>query len=177
MANRILHPPPSTLNETQFIAEYGGIYEHSPWIAREAWSQGLDSRADEPEELAGRMAKVVHCASIDEQLALIRAHPDLANRTAIGEQLSIDSTREQKSAELDRCTAAEFERFQKLNQSYRMKFDFPFVIAVKGLDKNEILSQFGQRLHHDHDLERCNAIEQIHRIAYLRLVARSSLRT
>lgn len=168
-----LEPIPSTLDEADFVARYGDVYEASPWIARQAWREGLGQDADTPEGLAARLARVVLEASAGAQTALIRAHPDLAGKAAVAGTLTADSGREQSGAGLDRCTRGEFERFERLNAAYRQRFGFPFVIAVAGLDRATILAEFERRLGETPAAERRNAIDQINRIARLRLQARA----
>lgn len=172
MAQDRLSPRPSQLGREAFIASYGDVYEHSPWIAAQSWDQGLDERHDTPAGLAARMREQVEAASPEAQLQLIRAHPDLAGKAAVADALTADSRAEQAGAGLDRCTPAEFARFERLNAAYRERFDFPFVIAVRGLDRHAILDAFEARLKHAPDEERRTAIEQIHRIALLRLESR-----
>ncbi|MGM8930243.1 2-oxo-4-hydroxy-4-carboxy-5-ureidoimidazoline decarboxylase [Salinicola halophyticus] len=174
MTPALLSPRPSQLERDAFIASYGEIYEHSPWIAAQSWDHGLDEAQDTPTGLAERLRQQVDAASADAQLALIRAHPDLAGKAAIGGELTQESRSEQAGAGLDQCTAEEFARFERLNAAYRERFDFPFVIAVRGLDRHAILAAFETRLHHSPEQERRTAIDQIHRIARLRLEQRAT---
>lgn len=152
-----------------FIAKYAGIYEHSPWVAERVAPLAAD--ADDAERLAALMADCVDNASTEQQLALICAHPDLAGRAQVAGELTAESTLEQASAGLDQCSAEEFERFQSLNTAYREKFGFPFVMAVRGSDRAEILDTFAARLQNDYDLEFETALVEIHKIARLRLDA------
>ncbi|WP_110654489.1 2-oxo-4-hydroxy-4-carboxy-5-ureidoimidazoline decarboxylase [Salinicola halimionae] len=170
----LLSPRPSQLGRDDFTASYGDIYEHSPWIAAQSWDLGLDEAQDTPAGLAERLRQQVDAASADAQLTLIRAHPDLAGKAAVGGELTQDSRSEQAGAGLDQCTPEEFARFERLNAAYRERFDFPFVIAVRGLDRHAILAAFETRLHHTPEEERRIAIEQIHRIALLRLEHRAA---
>ena len=160
---------PSTLSEEQFLAVYGGIYEHSPWVAQAVW----DARPlpDAVDALHAAMKAAVDAAPRERRLALIRAHPDLAGRAAVAGALSAASTAEQASAGLDRCSPDEVAAFQELNAAYKARFGFPFVIAVRGLDRGDILDAFRRRLANDADTEFDTAIEQIHTIARLRLDA------
>ncbi|WP_342596002.1 2-oxo-4-hydroxy-4-carboxy-5-ureidoimidazoline decarboxylase [Salinicola lusitanus] len=174
MSAALLSPRPSQLDRDAFIARYGDIYEHSPWIAAQAWELGLEAAQDTPAGLAERLREQVDAASANAQLALIRAHPDLAGKAAIGGKLTDDSRSEQAGAGLDQCTPAEFARFEQLNRAYRDRFDFPFVIAVRGLDRHAILAAFETRLNHTRKQERRTAIAQIHRIARLRLEQRAA---
>ena len=152
-----------------FVARYGGIYEHSPWVAECAARDGVD--ADDIEDIAQVMADCVDNAAEERQLELIRAHPDLAGRAQIAGELTADSTAEQASAGLDQCSRVEYERFQALNDAYREKFGFPFVMAVRGRDRGEILEAFSARLQNDYDVEFETALSEIHQIARLRLEA------
>ncbi len=113
MSNILSSPRPSELELDAFLAQYGDIFEHSPWVAEGAWKQGLTARHDDPDVLADSMGAILQQADIDQQIAVIRAHPDLAGKAALAGELTQDSTREQAGAGLDQCSAAEFERFQK----------------------------------------------------------------
>jgi len=151
-----------------FVARYGGIYEHSPWVAERAFercARGDDRPLDEV------MAGIVDEASDEEKLTLIRAHPDLAGRAAIAGELTAASTGEQASAGIDSLTPAEYERFTALNGRYREKFGFPFVMAVRGSNRHAILAAFEERLENDRAAERRRAMAEIHKIARLRLDA------
>ncbi len=152
-----------------FIARYGGIYEHSPWVAEQAAS--LATELDDVGRLAALMADCVDNADSEKQLALIRAHPDLAGKAQVSGELTADSTAEQASAGLDQCSKVEYERFQALNDAYKDKFGFPFVMAVRDSSRVEILDAFSARLKNDYDLEFETALEEIHKIARLRLEA------
>jgi OHCU decarboxylase len=150
-----------------FIARYAGIYEHSPWVAERVAQFATD--IDDAEQLAAMMADCVDNAAAERQLELIRAHPDLAGRAQVRGELTEDSTFEQASAGLDQCSPQEFERFQSLNAAYRDKFSFPFVMAVRGRNRSEILEAFATRLENDYALEFETALTEIHKIARLRL--------
>ncbi len=152
-----------------FIARYGGIYEHSPWVAEQVAL--LATELDDVECLATLMADCVDNAASEQQLALIRAHPDLAGKAQVAGELTADSTAEQASAGLDQCSKVEYERFQALNDAYKDKFGFPFVMAVRNSSRAEILDAFSARLQNDYDLEFETALEEIHKIARLRLEA------
>lgn len=159
----------ATLNRlpvTDFVAALGGVFEHSPWIAQGAAGGRPFSGIG---VLHDAMCAVVRQAGADRQLQLIRAHPDLAGKAARAGALTDASTGEQRGAGLDRLTDEEFRRFEQLNTAYKARFGFPFVIAVKGLDKHDILAAFEQRLQHDRERERATALDQIARIARLRL--------
>jgi beta-ureidopropionase / N-carbamoyl-L-amino-acid hydrolase len=150
----------------QFMTALGDIFEHSPWIAeRAAARRPFASRLD----LLEAMCAVVAQADDAEQLALIRAHPELAGRAAIRNELTAASTQEQRSAGLDACTADEFARLQEFNRAYNDKFGFPFILAVRGHDRASIIGNVAARLNNDIVIERRTALDQIARIAEFRL--------
>jgi OHCU decarboxylase len=166
---RPMPPRPSQLPRDAFVARFGGVFEHSPWIAVAAWDRGLGPDADTAEGLHARLCAVLRSAGAERQLALIHAHPDLAGKLAQAKRLTEDSAQEQASAGLDRLTPGELARFTELNDAYRARFGFPFVVAVRGLTKVDILAAFERRLANDPDAERQAALEQVERIALLRL--------
>ncbi len=157
------------MSAADFIDRFAGIYEHSPWVAELAVS--VLSENPGMDEIARVMADCVDNASRERQLELIRAHPDLAGRAQVAGELTAESTDEQSSAGLDQCTPDEFERFQRFNDAYHQKFGFPFVMAVRGSSRAEILAAFEKRLENDYDVEFETALVEIHRIARLRLEA------
>ena len=161
--------PPSSMNRDQFVERFGSVYEHSPWIAEAVWDVGLQEDHDSVDILADAMAAVLNASDETAKLTLIRAHPDLAGKAAVRGELTDASTSEQAGAGLDQCSAEEFSRFQTLNDAYKAKFGFPFILAVKGKGRVEILAAFEERLENDQSREFDTAIEQIHRIARLRL--------
>jgi 2-oxo-4-hydroxy-4-carboxy-5-ureidoimidazoline decarboxylase len=154
------------LDRAAFVARLGRVYEHSPWVAERAW---LERPFDSLPGLRAAMQQTVEHASRDEQLALIRAHPELAGKLAIAGQLTDESRAEQASAGLDRCTPEEFAEFQALNGAYRSKFDFPFIVAVRGLSRSEILARLTQRMSHSAEQELSVCLREIGRIARFRL--------
>lgn len=139
------------------------LFEHSPWV--EARADAAPSTGDRHADLM----RVVMAASRDEQLALIRAHPELAGKAAIDRTLTEASAAEQASAGLDRLTPAEFERFHTLNAAYRARFDMPFIICVRLTDKAGILAAMEARLGNARETEIATALEQIGEIVRLRL--------
>lgn len=163
--------PPSTLSREDFLARYGGVYEKTPWIARDVFDAGLARRDDEIAVLAGRMRACVEAAGYDEQLALLVAHPDLAGKLASAGALTAESTTEQAGAGLDQCTPDELTEFQRLNTAYTNRFGFPFILAVAGYRRPQILDIFRQRAANGLELEFSTALEQVHKIARLRLTA------
>lgn len=157
------------MSRSEFLQRYGGVYESSPWVAERA-AAVVGNCADLP-AIASVMADCVDNASEEMQLALIRAHPDLAGKAQVAGELTPDSASEQQSAGLDRCTPDEYERFQELNAAYHEKFGFPFVMAVRGRSRAEILEAFADRLQNSREEEFETALAEIHKIARLRLEA------
>ncbi len=149
-----------------FVAALGGIFEHSPWVPESvAGSRPFSS----VEDLHAAMVATVKKAGQVAQLGLIRAHPDLAGKTARQGSLTAESTSEQKGAGLDRLTNSEFEEFHRLNNAYQSRFGFPFILAVRGHDKHSIMEAFRQRLNHNSGEEVIEALRQIALIARFRL--------
>ncbi len=156
----------NALDAAGFAERLGHVFEHAPWVARRV----ADRRPFASREALHRaMVAVIGEAGEDEHLALLRGHPDLAGRAAIAGQLTADSTKEQAGAGLDRLTAAEYDRFHALNRAYREKFGFPFIVAVKGLTKNDILATYEKRVGNDRAAELRTALEQVGRIGSFRL--------
>ena len=153
------------------LALLDGLYEHSPWIAEQALAQRpFRSLA----HLKHALAQVVRTAELDAQLALIRAHPELAGKAMVANSLTAESTNEQNKAGLTQCTPEEFERIQQLNAAYNERFGFPFILAVRGprgtgLPKQEIIDTFARRLDNHPEFELAEALRNIHRIAEIRL--------
>ncbi|TAG25229.1 MAG: 2-oxo-4-hydroxy-4-carboxy-5-ureidoimidazoline decarboxylase [Burkholderiales bacterium] len=148
-----------------------GIYEHSPWIARAAMAQRPFATLA---ALKYAMAQVVTQASRDQQLGLIRAHPELAGKAMVSQSLTAESTNEQSKAGLTNCSPEEFAKLQKLNADYKAKFGWPFILAVRGprglgLSRQQIISSFERRLHGHQDFELAECLRNIHRIAEIRL--------
>ncbi|VAV88035.1 2-oxo-4-hydroxy-4-carboxy-5-ureidoimidazoline (OHCU) decarboxylase [hydrothermal vent metagenome] len=161
---------PSTMNLDDFVTSFGGVYEHSPWIASQTWQVCADkTQLDTPHGLAAALANTSNAADTKTKLQLIRAHPDLAGKAAISGKLTRESAGEQKGAGLDQCTPEQFAHFTWLNASYRQKFGFPFIIAVKGHDIGSILQAFEARLCHYPGQEMAEALRQIDRIAGYRI--------
>lgn len=151
----------------EFVKRFGGIYEHSPWVAEQAYTHA-EACAD-TDKLAAIFAECVDTASKAQKLELIRAHPDLAGKAAVAGELSNDSNVEQSSAGIDQCTPEEFAEFQAMNERYKARFSFPFVMAVRNSNRQQILAAFTERLNNDVDMEFDRAIMEIHKIARLRL--------
>ena len=156
----------NALDRVAFVSRFGGLFEHSPWVAEQAW----DARpfADRV-ALHKALVEVVDLAPRERRLELIRAHPDLAGRAAIAGELTDDSRREQASAGLDRLTPEEYEQFTRTNTAYRERFGFPFVVCAREHTKESILETARERLRHDQDEEVRVALREIAKIAWLRL--------
>jgi OHCU decarboxylase len=160
------------LTRDEFLARFGDIAEHSPSIAAAVFDAGLPPGALTADALGARFSAAIRTLPEAAQTDFLNAHPDLAGKLHAAGQLTEDSAREQAGAGLDLLTDAERARFLALNDAYRARFGFPFIIAVKGLDKAAILAAFEARLAHDVAAERDAALRQIDRIQLLRLRAR-----
>ena len=161
----------NSLSETEFVSVLGGIFEHSPWVAEAVAGKRPFASVS---ILHQAMVQVVDHADREQQLTLIRAHPDLAGKAARAGNLTDASTNEQKGAGLDQLNDAEYAQFHQLNDAYKQWFDFPFILAVRGFDgkghdKHSILASFEARLKNTPDQEVSEALRQIARIAELRL--------
>lgn len=156
------------LPEADFIAALSGIFEHSPWIPRRAASRRPYSSLD---SLHGAMAAEMWAAAEDEQLGLLRAHPQLAGKEADSGTLTAHSTSEQDSVGLTRLSADEKQRIAALNAAYLERHGFPFIIAVKLRTKGQIFAEFERRLANDRPAEFATALTEVEKIARLRLEA------
>jgi 2-oxo-4-hydroxy-4-carboxy-5-ureidoimidazoline decarboxylase len=158
----------NAMRPAEFVAALGGVFEHSPWIAERAFASRpfADTAA-----LHAAMVDVVRGASRDEQLGLLRAHPELAGREAQSGTLTADSTAEQRSAGLNALSREEMDRVVRLNRAYREQFGFPFIIAVRRHTKDGIFAEFERRLGNDAESERLECLEQVYVITRLRLDA------
>ena len=167
-----MNPPvaePSTaaaLDRDAFVARYGSLFEHSPWVAEAAYDAGP---FPDREQLLAALTAAMDAAPRERQLALIRAHPDLAGRAAIEGSLTPDSRREQSSAGLERLTPEQYEAFTRTNAAYRERFGFPFVICAREHDRESILAAAETRLRHEPGDEVAIALGEIAKIARLRL--------
>jgi 2-oxo-4-hydroxy-4-carboxy-5-ureidoimidazoline decarboxylase len=158
----------NALDARAFVASLGGVFEHSPWVAERTYALRPFASVD---ALHRAMVETVERASEAEQLALLRAHPELAGKAAIAGELTAESTHEQASAGLSACTPEEFARINELNRRYNERFGFPFIVAVRGLDRRRILDEFARRVERERDVEFREALVQVARIARLRLDA------
>jgi OHCU decarboxylase len=156
----------NALDRADFVAAFGDVAEHSPWVA-EAAAGGLPFTSRRA--MSEAFLDAILDADEPRKLSLLRAHPDLAGRAAIAGDLAAESRKEQAGAGLDRLTAEEFARFTELNNAYLQKFGFPFILAVKGATKDQILKAFAERIKHDHEREFAAALIQVARIVAFRL--------
>jgi OHCU decarboxylase len=169
------HPPvrlalrPSTMTRGAFVQRFGGIFEHSAWIAERAWDEGIGPAHDTAHGLHAALSRVFRMGDDAARLGVLTAHPDLAGKLAAAKQLTPESTAEQASAGLDALTDAERDLFTELNTRYVAQFGFPFIVAVRDHDKASILSAFRSRLSNDRDREFAEACHQVERIARHRL--------
>lgn len=160
---------PSRMAEDEFVRRFGGVFEHSPWIAERAYRLELGAAHDTAGGLHNALARVFRTASEAERLGVLNAHPDLAGKLAAARRLTPESTSEQASAGLDALTDEERSRFTELNAAYVERFGFPFIIAVKGRTRDDILAAFETRIGNDRATEFDTACRQVERIALLRL--------
>lgn len=159
----------NALDRDAFTACFASLYENSPWVAQRAWPRRPFASAA---ALHDAMRQALADASHAEQLGLIREHPELASKAAVAGHMTADSKREQSGAGLDQCTPDEFALIRRLNGAYREKFGFPFIVAVKGLDRAAIIAALQRRLANDAGAEFAEALAQINRIAGFRLADR-----
>jgi 2-oxo-4-hydroxy-4-carboxy-5-ureidoimidazoline decarboxylase len=156
----------NALDDAGFVAKFGFLFEHSPWIVAEAARRRPFA---EFADMHAALMRVVNDSSDDQRLALLRAHPELAGKAAIDRTLTAESAAEQASAGLDRLTPQEYARFHALNTAYGARFGFPFIICVRLTDKAGILAAMAQRLHNGSETEMATAIDQVGEIVRIRL--------
>jgi len=153
------------LSKSEFTKVFANIFEKASWIAEKLYNQKPFNNF---EELSSKIIDVFDASSKEEKLEILNAHPDLADKTKIA-LLTPDSKIEQNSAGLDQCTENEFREFKELNDLYKKKFNFPFILAVKGKKKNEILNNFKKRISLNPEIEFGEATKQVKKIASFRL--------
>lgn len=159
------------VDRVDFLQAYGGVFEHSPWVAERAYDSGVIADPLTSGAVHAAMCEAFRGGTRDERMAVLRAHPDLAGKLAVAGELTEDSRNEQAGAGLDRLSEDEHAEFTRLNNHYMNHFGFPFIIAVKGLDKNSILTAFRTRIANSVDEEFSTACGQVEKIARLRLEA------
>ena len=160
---------PAAMSRVEFVRVFGTVYEKSPWVAEQAWDKGLTPTDDTQQGLCSTLAGIVDSAGRDAQMGLLRAHPDLAKGLAERGRLSAASASEQAGAGLDQCNPGEYTEFQALNARYTGRFGFPYILAVRGRDRQQVLENFRSRIDNDVEAEFAEALRQVHRIAALRL--------
>ena len=161
---------PSDMDRDTFVQAFGGVFEHSPWIAEGAHALELGRTHDTAQGIHQALARVFRTASDEQRLAVLTAHPDLAGKLAAAKRLTAESTAEQASVGLDALTDDERAKFTELNDAYTAKFGFPFIIAVRDNTKASIMDAFARRIDNDRDTEFAEACAQVERIAELRLI-------
>ncbi|NDW05188.1 allantoinase PuuE [Jiella pacifica] len=160
---------PSRMKKAEFVETFGGVFEHSPFVAKRAFKSGLADAHDTPAGLSRAMNAVFREAGEAERLEVLKAHPDLAGRLALAGDLTEQSKAEQAGAGLDRLTPDELADFTELNRRFVERFGFPFIIAVKGLDKTAILAAFERRVDNEPTEEFATACREVEKIARLRI--------
>ena len=168
MSNKTFKFLSKPMKQDKIIDLLKSIYEHSSWVPQRLFNSEINMTIDK-EYLYEKMKIVVDNASKKEKLNLIRSHPELGNKLQKTDQLTKFSKEEQKSAGLDQCNEEEFEILTHLNKKYRTQFEFPFIIAVKGLTKNDIIDEMKKRVNNHKEEEFVTAIKEIHKIARLRI--------
>ena len=162
--------PASQMTREKFVSEFGGIFEHSAWIAEGAFDLELGPTHDNAQGVHQALARVFRSATEEQRLGVLTAHPDLAGKLAAAKRLTAESTVEQAAAGLNALTAEEHASFTDLNNAYTTKFGFPFIIAVRDNTKTTIMAAFKRRISNDRDVEFSEACKQVERIAELRLI-------
>lgn len=153
-------------DESRFVELLGGIYEHSPWVAELVVRERPFASRD---ALHDAMAAAVRAAPEFQRMALLCSHPELAGKEASAGTLTADSSREQARAGLDQCSPAELAQIEKLNRAYRDRFDFPFIIAVSGLDRKQVIDAMRRRVNNDETTEFDTAMDEVVKIARIRI--------
>jgi OHCU decarboxylase len=161
----------NAMSPAAFVEAFGDVAEHSPWVAERG---GRDRPFRDRQSMIEAFGEAVRTATDEAKLALLRAHPDLAGRAAVAGQLQEESRREQSGAGLDRLTAEEFARFNRMNTAYRTRFGFPFILAVKGATKERILSSYAERVDREREAEFATALSEVIKIIGFRIADRVS---
>ena len=168
MSNKTFTLLSKEINKDKIIDVLGSVYEHSSWVPERLISFDIKIIKNS-DELFIKMKSIVECASDKEKLKLLCAHPELGNKLQKLNNLTDFSKLEQKSAGLDQCSDEEFDSLTRLNKEYRLKFDFPFIIAVKGLTKVNIIDEMKKRVENSYIQEFNTALKEVHKIAKIRL--------
>jgi len=157
------------MHKAAFRNKFATVFEHSAWVADAVYDTGIDKLLEDADSLSERFASVFMASSPERQLTTLRAHPELACALSDPDQLTPDSALEQAGAGLDQCSEAELAEFRRLNDSYSEKFGYPFIIAVKGRDRHQVLGLFRMRLKNDAVMEYQTALYQVCQIARFRI--------
>lgn len=165
------------LSRAEVVSLLGQVYEHAPWVAESLLDQGLTEADSNSEFLACKMRSIVDAASAEKKLELLCAHPELAGKLALSGDLTKDSNTEQLSVGLDQCSKEELAEFQRLNGAYITRFGHPFILAVRGFTRAQILNAFRKRLPNEKETEFTTALTEVHKIARFRLRDILDLRT
>ena len=168
MSNKTFTLLSKKINKDKIIDILGSVYEHSSWVPERLISFDIKIIKNS-DELFIKMKSIVECASDKEKLKLLCAHPELGNKLQKLNNLTDFSKLEQKSAGLDQCSDDEFETLTRLNKEYSVKFNFPFIIAVKGLTKANIIDEIKKRVKNSYNQEFNTALKEVHKIAKIRL--------
>jgi 2-oxo-4-hydroxy-4-carboxy-5-ureidoimidazoline decarboxylase len=158
-------------DQERFVSAFAAIYEHSPWVAENAWQARSSDDLATFGAVAAAMTHAVERASETAQTYLLKAHPELASKASLAGELTESSTKEQRSAGLEACSPKELQKLRELNASYRARFGFPFIVAVTGLTRSDILAAMEMRCGAMALSERREALNQVHKIAEIRLKA------
>lgn len=168
MSNKTFTLLSKKINKDKIIDILGSVYEHSSWVPERLISFDIKIIKNS-DELFIKMKSIVECASDKEKLKLLCAHPELGNKLQKLNNLTDFSKLEQKSAGLDQCSDEEFQTLTRLNKEYRVKFNFPFIIAVKGLTKANIIDEMKKRVKNSYNQEFNTALKEVHKIAKIRI--------
>ena len=170
MENEIINFENKNFKKSKFVSLFESIYEHSDWVIKSV----IEDKSKLPNtsnELRSVMKKIVNKSSDNLKLKLLRSHPELGIKKNEISSLTQSSQQEQKSAGLDQCSQEEYEEIKSLNKLYKEKFDFPFIIAVKGLNRSDIINSMKNRVNNNYEEEFSTAINEVHKIAKIRLDA------
>ena len=159
---------PGDMDRAEFLETFSDVFEHAPWIAQNVWDDGLDARHDTAAGMHEVMCNEIRRADDEQKLELLRAHPELACAKS-SQGLSNTTRGEHRLSGLDQCNEEEVAQFQSLNKAYREKFEFPFILAIKGYHKRQILDIFRTRLQHSPEEEFQAALAQVMKIGLFRL--------
>tara|TARA_S200000501_G_C20822614_1_gene743554 strand:+ start:861 stop:1382 length:522 start_codon:yes stop_codon:yes gene_type:complete len=168
MENEIINFENKNFEKSEFISLFESIYEHSNWVIKNV-IEGESSNPNTMIELKSAMKKIVDKSSDSLKIKLLRSHPELGIKKNQLSNLTASSQEEQKSAGLDQCSEEEYKEIKQLNKIYKKKFKFPFIIAVKGLNRSDVIDSMSIRVKNNYEEEFLTAINEVHKIAKIRL--------